>query len=67
MKKFGKLVEKNEETKCAIWKTSVRDVMTKCTRWSKNRPEDLTRVQEIAKSFNTTSKLVDGVVYAWWK
>jgi hypothetical protein len=66
MKKFGKIVIVNKSKNTAIYHTRIRDVADKVQRWSKNRPEDLARVNEIAKTITADVKSLEGVVYAWW-
>lgn len=66
MKSFGKIVVKFS-TNIIIFDTDYEKIKDISQRWSKNRPADELRVQEIASQPNYLKKdYIDGIIYSWY-
>lgn len=51
-----------------IFNNQEKDIIEKCSNWSKNRPPDMKRVDEIAEYVQLNNRhIIDGVIYAWKK
>lgn len=65
--KFGTKLFTDKQNNVTLYRSSIKHVGMLVQRWYQNRPEDATRVNEIANGMrNSTDTLIDNVIYAWW-
>lgn len=62
-KQFGSVLNVKCPTDTVMYTTTISAIAPISSRWQRNRPEDIVRVNEIAKTLGDS---IDGIVYAWF-